>query len=241
MHPAHVLRRHFVSVAGGLSGRLVADPAPSAAGATTGASAEEPRPDAGGARETTSSSSALQKLTTAPGVAPFVAARVGFGGGNEGGLAYTGRSLRLDGRHAFSLGGPALSVGVGASALVADRPGGDGAGVYGGGFDVPVLLGVASRGDVYAVWVGPRSGLEWIAGDLALDPAGGATVAPPLHVDARHVWVGGVVGMRAGFRHVHAALEVEVGYHRADGTLGGAPVLLEQVAVTPAGALVFSF
>ena len=53
-----------------------------------------------------------------PGISPWVSARVGLPHANEAGLTYTGRSLRLDGRHAFSLGGAwALSLGLGASAV----------------------------------------------------------------------------------------------------------------------------
>ena len=36
--------------------------------------------------------------------------------------------------------------------------------MYGGGVDVPVLFGWRSTSDLYALWVGPRGGLEALGG-----------------------------------------------------------------------------
>lgn len=185
----------------------------------------------------------LSELTTAPGVAPWVSARVGIDGDNEAGLTYTGRSVRLDGRHAFSLGKPTLSIGLGASALFANGPGADGGGVVGAGLDVPVLLGFQSDADLYAVWFGPRLGFELLGGEVRL-PVPSADAAPqgPL-VDAsgRHLELGFVLGVRAGFRHVHVALEATATYHHARGELAGAPVAIDQGTITPGGGLTVTF
>jgi len=180
----------------------------------------------------------LQQLTAAPGVAPWVSARVGIQGDNEGGLTYTGRSLRLDGRHAFSLGGSSLSVGLGASALGAQRPGEGAAGssVFGGGFDVPILFGVKSSSELYSIWVGPRAGMEFLSGRVALD-----TMSPLSGVTARHIFAGVLAGLKVGFRHVHAAIELDFAYHRTDGTLAGTKRGLDQLTLTPGGALLLSF
>lgn len=185
----------------------------------------------------------LQRLSVAPGVAPWVGARVGIPGSNEAGLAYTGRTIRADARHAFSLGAPTLSIGLGASAVVARRIAGgdddDGSSVYGGGFDVPLLLGLKSRGDLYSFWFGPRAGLELLSGRVATAVNGEA----PKLVDAtgRHIFAGFLAGLRVGFRHVFVAIEVNGAYHRADGKFDGAPVGLYQFTVTPSGALEVTF
>jgi hypothetical protein len=66
----------------------------------------------------------LDQIAFAPGLAPWVSARLGFEDQFEAGLAYTGRTVRLDLRHAFTLGEPtALSLGLGASGVL---PGAEG-------------------------------------------------------------------------------------------------------------------
>ena len=87
---------------------------------------------------------------------------------------------------------------------------------------------------------GPRAGIELLQGQLATTNAG-----EPNEVDSRlkatHWFVGGVVGMRAGFRHIHGAIEGGFSFHRADAHLGGAPLTLQQLAITPGGALLVQF
>lgn len=222
MHPASVLRPGFMSMGAGLSGQLV----------TRAVDARPPAPN-------TPSPKTLQNIAVSPGIAPWVSGRVGIRGGNEGGLTYTGRSVRVDGRHAFGSESGALSIGVGASLVLPERPGSkaETEGVYGGGFDVPILVGVASRGDLYAVWAGPRAGYEVLGGQLAA-PTPGTDSA----IDVEHFQAGAVVGGRAGFRYVHAAIEVSAAYHRATGRVGASEkTTLEQFAVTPAAALILSF
>jgi hypothetical protein len=225
LHPAHVLRPGFVHVGAGVSGQLaVLQPA-----------------------QAGSNDARIEELTAAPGVAPWLTGRVGIAGDNEAGITFTGRSLRVDGRHAFSLGAPTLSVGLGASALVARPPGhgSDAGSVYGAGFDLPVLLGIRSRSDIYAIWIGPRAGVELFRGSLQLQngsaPDPGDPENLPSDVSGHHEFVGGVIGMRAGFRHVHVAIEGSFTYHLASGKLAGASFQMNQFTITPGGALLISF
>jgi hypothetical protein len=217
-----VLAPGFVDFAAGVSGR-----------AAVGASASN------------ESDAALERVSVAPGVSPVVAARIGLQGNNELGLGYYGRSVRLDARHAFDIGGAALSLGLGASAIVPSRPTGAQLGddVYGAGADLPVVFGARSTSDLYAVWVGARGGFELLRGTIppGATPADGAAAPTTLDVDGRHVFAGALVGVRAGFRHLHVALEVDAAYHRAWGTLGATSLTLDAFAVTPAGAIVASF
>jgi hypothetical protein len=225
LHPAHVLAPGAVSVGAGLSGQLALKPLPGQA-----ASAND---------------GPLQELGVAPGVAPWVSGRMGVADSNDFGLTYSGRSLRVDGRHAFVMGKAAISLGLGASAIMARRPGdgSDASGVFGGGADVPLLVGWHSSSDIYALWFGPRGGFEVIGGRLQL---GQDTAAQVFDVHARHFYGMLVAGMRVGFRHVHVALEVDAAYHSVDGTfrLGtGAETSthVQQISLTPAGALEITF
>jgi hypothetical protein len=222
LHPAHVLRPGVASVGAGMSGELVLLPR---------ALADTGQGD-------------LETLSVSPGVAPWVSGRVGLDGSNEGGLTYTGRLIRVDGRHAFALGAPTLSVGLGAAAVLARRPehGADATSVAGVGFDAPVLLGFQSQNDVYALWLGPRVGFELLRGKLqgeANDPM--TREAPVLDVSGQHLQVGFVLGMRVGLRHLHVAIEVGAAYHRAEGDIGDTSVTLEQATIAPGGALVVTF
>ncbi|WP_437966732.1 hypothetical protein WMF04_45370 [Sorangium sp. So ce260] len=239
LHPAHVLLPGKVSFGAGLSGDMIV------AGATAppeaGASAGDP------AAAELAAQRKLSEITVSPGVAPWASARVGIEGGNEAGLTYTGRALRLDGRHAFPLGEAALSIGLGASALFAGGPGpgagptAEGSDVYGAGIDVPVLLGFRSDADLYAVWFGPRLGLELLGGEVRLPAAGAATGGPLVDASGQHLRLGFVLGVRAGFRHVHVALEATATYHHAAGEIAGAPVVLDQGTVAPGGGLTVTF
>ncbi len=239
LHPAHVLRPGNVSFGAGLSGDLIVAGA-TAAPPEAGASAGDPAATEGAARRK------LSEITVSPGVAPWASARVGIDGGNEAGLTYTGRALRLDGRHEFPLGEASLSLGLGASALFAGAPGPSagskaaGSDVYGAGLDVPLLLGFRSDADLFALWLGPRLGLELLGGEVRL-PAGSATQGPLVDASGQHLRVGFVLGVRAGFRHVHVALEATATYHHATGQIGGAPVALDQGTVAPGGGLTVTF
>jgi hypothetical protein len=220
LHGAHVLRPGFVEVGAGVAGEVGLRPL-----AETG------------------QAGALQELAVSPGVSPWVGARVGFAGDNEAGLAYTGRSVRLEGRHAFTLNNAmALSVGGGLSAIIAHELGHalDASSVYGAGFDVPVLLGLRSANGIYELWIGPRGGLELMRGQLGTADIGQTdeTIEP---AKAAHVFAGGLVGLRTGFRHVHVAIEGSFLYHHAAGTLGDTHMSLSQLSITPGAALQIEF
>lgn len=229
LHPAHTLNPGDVTMGAGMSGRVALLPPD----APTGADA--PEAIAGAA--------ALEDLTVAPAIAPWVAGRIGFEGSNEAGLTYAGRAIRLDGRHAFALGTPTLSVGLGGSVLVARRPGSsaDERSVFGGGLDVPVIIGVTSTSDIYSLWGGVRGGFELLRGAIRGAPELGGDLPVEEAFSGHHVHAGFVAGIRVGFRHVHVALEVDGAYHVAGGTIGERTVRIEQLSLTPAGALIISF
>ncbi len=240
LHPAHVLRPGVVSFGGGVSGQVALRPVPR----TTAATTPGPVTPVGSAGSAENEAGLASELAVAPAVAPWVAGRFGIEGNNEAGLTYTGRALRLDARHAFDLGATTISIGLGADALAARRPDAPGGGVYGGGFDVPLLLGWRSQSDVYCGWIGPRGGLEILRGhvlDSELGPIGGADAATSLEAKLTHGHVGGVVGARVGFRHVHVAVEIDAAYHRVSATLGARSATLDQVTLTPSGAIVATF
>jgi hypothetical protein len=228
LHPAHVLPPGSVSVGAGLSGQLALKPLP----------AETSQPFA----------QPLQNLGVTPGVAPWLSARMGFESGNEGGLTWSGRALRLDVRHAFELGPKlALSLGLGGSAVIAHRPGDqDGSSVFGGGGDVPLLFGYRSAGDVLSLWIGPRGGFELLSGQFQLGETGF------YKAQGRHFYGTMVAGLRVGFRHVHVAVELDGGYHAVTGTFTGTNAVgttsgpatstnVQQWTLTPAGALEITF
>jgi len=187
----------------------------------------------------------LEDLGFGAGVAPWAGARIGIEGQNEAGLAYTGRSVRIDFRHAFQLGGRwALSLGAGGSAILPRLQGegqSDQGAAYGPGVDVPVLIGRDFASGMYSVWLGPRAGYDHLSGSFS-----SLLVAPDLpeeslDLEADHFWAGGLVGVKVGFRRVHVALEVNAAWHHGQGTLGDEDASFDQVSITPAGALIVAF
>jgi len=142
-----------VSAGAGLSGQVLLQNLPSAAGT-----------DQAG-RE-----SQIQTKALAPAIAPWVSARVGITGSNEVGLAYTGRGVRLDGRHAFQLNKKntlALSVGLGGDLLLLGRQQANAQepqSVLGGGVDLPIMFGWRSTAGLYSAWIGPRPGISFVDG-----------------------------------------------------------------------------
>jgi hypothetical protein len=222
LHPVHVLPPGRVTAGAGLSGQVVLQDLP----ATT------ITPD----RPTLESQ--LQSKTIAPAVAPWVSARIGIIGSNEAGLTYTGRAVRLDGRHAFQLNKKntlALSAGLGGELLLVGRPQGgqqEPQTLLGGGMDFPLLFGWRSTAGLYSAWIGPRPGFTIVEGNLDDGTAFSAT-------DGR---LGFVAGLRVGFRQVHVAMELGGAFHFVDATIGKSQkVEFNQFTLTPAGALVLTF
>lgn len=191
---------------------------------------------------------ALVSAAIAPGLAPFIGARVGIGSAFEGGLAYTGRGVRADMRRSFENGPWALSIGLGASAALYGRQqGGDLVNVdlgalHGYGADLPVLVGWQSLGGLYTVWFGPRGGFEHVTIEaLTSEPKDAAIGGGPIHLDATQFYAGGVFGFATGFRHVHVALEASVVYAVVSGTYNANDVTVRGFAITPATALWWTF
>jgi hypothetical protein len=164
-----------------------------------------------------------------------LAARVGLGQHNEAGLAYTGRGVRLDGRHAFEWPSLALSVGAAVSGALS-RPGDQPqdhvegprsadtglrtvslTSLTGYGLELPVLFGYRSDADVVKLWAGLRAGFEHDSFDVALveapDTALGSTGS------ARRFWGGGLVGFSVGLAPIEVRVEVDAAYERAHGNL----------------------
>lgn len=225
LHPAHVLRPGNVAVSGGLSGRFAPLNPPAAID---------------GEREL--APALYDDLGVASGIAPFVAGRVGIEGDNEAGLTYTARAVRLDGRHAFDIAPLTLSLGLGGSFILPKNLGDDEGSIKGGGADVPILLGWKSDADLYALWFGPRVGFEVLDGQVSgsLLSAGG-DIDRYEDVSGYQVYMGGLLGLRIGFRSIFVAAEVDVSYHLGSGTLGGTDVELSQVSITPGSSLWIHF
>lgn len=224
LHPAHGLSPGKVTVGVGSTGRV----------ALTDTAGQPGSPEQD-----------LEHASVAAGVAPWVGARVGLAGDNEAGLAWAGRSLRLDARHVFPRGALALSVGIGGSLVLPERRYGDARvrSIRGGGVDVPILFGWSSQSGIYSLWLGPRAGLELLEGSIPGDAAtaDAAGSVPAMEVSARHVSVGGVLGLRVGFRRIYVALEADGAFHAVEGTVGDAEVSLQQASLSPGGALVIAF
>jgi hypothetical protein len=234
LHPAHTLASGMVTAGAGVSGQFVLG-----GGARN---ADLGRPIAGNGQERAYLEEKMSTATFAPGVAPWMGARLGLGENTEGGLTYAGRSLRIDARHAFGDEKWALSVGAGASGVLGHVEGGSesaavppvGYGRFdprgsdatpkGWGFDIPVLFGYRSTASVVQAWVGARGGVERITAELGLlegippgqDPGPGeAPITTPVNyadVSALRWYGGGLIGTAIGFRPFWIALELDVAY-----------------------------
>jgi len=256
LHPAHTLPLQRVSAGAGLAASFTLAESRSTEGAPGG----QPGTPGAPVDELTALEGAAIESALSPGISPWLGARVGLGGSNEAGVTYTGRAVRMDGRHAFTDEALALSVGAGASAVLLEstddpREGrtGDGLAPRSGelsyGFDVPVLVGWRSSGSVVEAWAGVRGGMEWLNAELALATAG-ATERAAARVDATRWFGGGVVGMALGLRPISLAVELDVAYQAvtADGAFprSGAQPARRSTTITgltlaPAGAIVGKF
>ena len=186
----------------------------------------------------------LDESVLSPGLAPWVSARLGFENDFEAGLTYTGRTVRLDLRHAFALGEPtALSLGLGASGVLPKRRDDIGIRVGGGGADLPILLGWRSSADILALWIGARGGFEVVEGEHQLAVAVDASTAAAVteKVTGWHEYVGGLAGVRVGFRYLFAVLEVDAAMNWTNGDVGTESATLRAFGLAPAGAIVGRF
>ncbi len=257
LYPAHTLPEGSVTFAAGTSGKLVlgglarGEEKLQAAAATRGGAttADERRGFVQGA---------LVRFAAAPGVAPFAAARVGLGHHNEAGLSYSGRSLRVDGRHAFEWQSVALSLGIagmGVLARAGDRPANELMDASGGlrsaevtslrgyAVELPVVFGYRSSADVVMLWAGLRGGFERDGFDVRLVASPDEQFATS--GAASRFWGGGLVGFAVGLPPIQVRTEVNVAYETAQGyLLTGASKLEGDVAgwsLTPGLAISAKF
>lgn len=164
LHPAHSLRPGQTRFGAGVAGQFALGDA-----ATTLTDARSSTAPAALDKPTdTYVRGALVAAAIAPGLSPYASGRTGVWDGGEAGLSYTGRTARVDARHALDFGSVALSFGVGASALLGHRTGSTSDqldrlqldGVSGWGADIPIVFGWRSKADVAWWWMGARGGYE---------------------------------------------------------------------------------
>lgn len=98
------------------------------------------------------------------------------------------------------------------------------------GLDVPFVRAI-DFGGIYDVWVGPRVGLEGVRGRFR-DDLGAAGEGWQLSLRA-----GAVLGLAAGFRRVHALLEVTVAWEQQWGELQGIDLSRGGLVLIPAFGL----
>lgn len=251
LHPAQTLRRGEVRAAGGVSANIV----PGSAGEDLRRAREIATRDLNGTRSPGDpgtnpeyAKGALVSAAIAPGLAPFVGARVGVGHFFEGGLTYTGRGIRADMRRSFEDGNFALSVGLGASATLygrqqgSDLPNVNLGELRGYGADIPLLAGWQSANGLYSLWAGPRIGVEWVRVEtLTTEPRVIPGSAAPISLEATRWHGGGVIGIATGFNHVHVALEAGVAYQVVRGSYNANDVTVRGLTLTPASAVWWTF
>jgi hypothetical protein len=162
-------------------------------------------------------------------------------------VAYTGRAAHLDVRRSFDWGPTSLSVGLGIEMPIYGNPDTstlpqiDLSSVHGYGADVPVLIGWESPARVYMVWAGLRGGWDHTDISALTTEPGAATVTAPMTLSADRYYGAAVVGMAAGFRHVHVALELDAPYQAIHGTFNATTVTIQGLSLAPAAAVWWTF
>ncbi len=246
LHPAHVLPSGDVRVAAGTSANVAVGSIADDLSTARNIAAQDPNAPGPPGQSPEYARGALVAAAVAPGIAPFVGGRVGVGSHFEGGLAYTGRSVRFDARRSFEDGAWALSIGAGLSAALYGRdqsttlPNVELQSLRGWGGDIPVLVGWRSAAGIYQAWGGARLGVERdIVDTISTEPRPG--VPGPIRLEATRTWAGGVVGLATGFRHVHVAVELDVAYQSVVGRYNATEATVKGVTLAPATALWWSF
>jgi len=238
-----------VRAAAGFSGNVAGGGLADAVRKAEGEAASNPTAAGPSGTDATYAKGALAVASTAPGLAPIVGARVGVGSQADAGLAYTGRSVRVDVRRSFDLSPTwALSIGAGGQAALYGRgdggtlPAVDLGHLHGWGADVPLLVGYESVGNLYFLWAGARGGWEHVdIGDVSSVPGSPPLGAAPLALSATRFWGGGLVGAAVGFRHVHVAVELDVSYAAISGDFDGTHANVAGVTIAPSSALWWRF
>jgi hypothetical protein len=236
LYPAHTLGPNQVTAGAGVSGNFAFSGGQSV---LQGPPAAAVGP--GGDPEQTYVDDSVRTALLAPGIAPWVGARVGLGGQNEAGLTYTGRSARLDARHAFENDEFALSIGLGASGVLVhpgsyhppDSTSPPAVGRFtdpnanliatGWGLELPIVAGWRSSASVVSIWAGGRAGFERVLGELPVvtppqpPPKPGVSPPPPppplfADVGGSRLWAGGLVGFAIGIKPIWVAVELDAAY-----------------------------
>jgi hypothetical protein len=249
LHPARTLPLGDVRASGGFSGTVAVGGLADALHNAQNDAAQNPNAPGNPGSDPTYTRGALVAASIGPGLAPLIAARVGVGAQAEGGIAYTGRGARIDMRRSFDLSPSwALSIGAGGSAAFYGHQDGsplpdvDLGHLHGWGADVPVLVGYESPGGLYMLWVGARAGGEHVdISALSTEPNGMTLGGQPITLSATRFWGGGLVGLAAGFRHVHVAMELDVSYATISGDFNQAHADVSGVSIVPATAVWWQF
>lgn len=248
LHPARTLPTGDVRAAGGIAANIV----PGSLGDDLTNAREIASRDPGVPGPPGSSpdyaKGALVAAAVAPGLSPFVGARVGVGERFEGGLAYTGRAVRVDMRRSFDQGAWSFSAGLGLSAALAGRQQGSELpnvqleSLKGYGGDIPLLVGWESAGGIYKIWGGARGGFERdVVELLTSEPKSVAIGTPPIRLEANRYWGGAVLGIATGFRRVHVALELSAAYQVVSGSYNETSATVRGVTLAPSTALWWTF
>ena len=248
LHPARTLPVGDVRAAGGVSANVAVGSVGEDLRVAKDIAARDQAAPGEPATNAAYAKGALVAAALAPGLAPFVGARVGVGNQFEGGLAYTGRGVRIDMRKSFNEQNFSLSAGLGLSATLYGRqtgndlPNVDLQALHGYGFDVPLLVGWESSGGIYKLWGGARGGFERdVLESLTSEPKAVTVGAAPLRLEANRYWGGGVVGLATGVNHVHVALELSAAYQVVRGTYNDNRVTVHGLTLAPATALWWTF
>lgn len=236
LHPAHVLPVNTVSAGAGVSSVFASDALERRIDRGRSA-AGQPISDAPVSRAY--AAGVLTRALVGPGTSPWVGARVGLPYESEAGLTYTGRSVRLDGRHVIPLGYDlAFSIGLGATALLpsldsvplpADTAAPPATAAEfqldarGWGADLPVLIGYQRDDGFFDAWGGVRAGFEKISGKLRLVDAD--VTSPRIDAEGQRWWAGAVLGFSAGVPPLWLRFELATTFHELGGKLTpGAPM-----------------
>lgn len=248
LHPARTLPAGDIRMASGLSANVAAGSLGDDLRVAKDAATKDPQVPGAPGSNPAYAKGALVAAAIAPGLAPFIGARVGVGNQYEGGLAYTGRAVRVDMRRSFDSGKFSFSAGLGLSAALygrqqgSDLPNVDLGELHGYGFDIPLLVGWESSGGIYKVWGGGRGGFERdVVERLTSEPKAVTLGGQPLHLDANRTWGGAVLGVATGFNHVHVALELSAAYQLVTGNYNDNHVTVHGVTLAPATALWWAF
>jgi hypothetical protein len=247
LHPARTLGAGEVRAATGMSGNFALTSLGESLNAARNEAAANPGAPGPPGSDPTYAKGALVAASIGPGLAPFVAARVGVGAQAEGGISYTGRGVRIDMRRSFDFGAWSLSLGGGVSAaFYGNQEGGtlpnvDLSSLQGFGADVPILFGWRSEADLFQVWFGARGGWEHARIETLTSEPRPTLPGSPIELSATRFYGGGLVGLAAGFRHVHVALELDLAYQTISGAYNATQVDVSGLSMAPAAAIWWTF